>query len=76
VQGADFIECDLALTKDGVLICRHEVLLGFRVSAALLSTHTCMAAVAHAKHNSMQSNLTTEASFALPAAKPEQHHEC
>jgi glycerophosphoryl diester phosphodiesterase len=27
-QGADFVEADLVLTKDGVLICRHECDLG------------------------------------------------
>ena len=26
-QGADFIECDLALTKDGVLVCLHDAYL-------------------------------------------------
>ena len=26
-QGADYIECDLALTKDGVLVCLHDAYL-------------------------------------------------
>lgn len=26
-QGADFIECDLGLTKDGVLVCLHDPFL-------------------------------------------------
>ena len=26
-QGADYIECDLALTQDGVLVCLHDPFL-------------------------------------------------
>ena len=33
LQGADFIECDIALTNDCNLVCRHEPLLSGTTNA-------------------------------------------
>jgi glycerophosphoryl diester phosphodiesterase len=47
-QGADFFECDTVLTKDGVLVCRHEVL------PPIAAVALARLLVAHAMRNSMR----------------------